>query len=448
MEFPCGYDDKIGVRDVLRISLPMMISSLSSHFMIILDQLVLARFSINAMTGVASATVWCSAFQFSITTITMVASAFVGQYNGAKRFHLTGTPVWQMIWFSLSLFVFTIPFSQVGGRYCIPPLLSQHGLPYFETIICFTPICGICQALSSFFVAVGRGILVTVSILVANVVNVVLDIILVFGYFGMDRFTGSRGAAIGTVIAWFVNCCILSLFFFKRNIREKYCTTNCKFHFQELAGYLKLGAAGGVGHICEMLAWGVIYYTLATVGTDVAMIQSIAVSVNVFLAFVVSGLEKGVMSITANLLGAGITHQTATLIKKGITIHLTFTAIVSIVFLFAPEIITQNFIRFEIDESLLRETHLILRFVLLYFMIDGICWVIAGALEAGGDFGFTMGAIAIYIWSIVTIPSFILAKTGHLNARLTWSLLIIAISTISYVLYGRFKSGKWMHIRV
>jgi MATE family multidrug resistance protein len=416
--------------------------------MIILDQLVLARFSMNAMTGVASATVWCSALQFSITTTTMIASAFVGQYNGAKKFRLAGTPVWQMVWFSLSLFVFSIPFSKIAGRYCIPPALYQYGLPYFETIICFTPICGICQALSGFFVAIGRGILVTASILVANVVNVVLDIILVFGYFGIDGFTGTRGAAIGSVIAWFVNCCILSLFFFKRNIREKYGTIDCKFHFYELARYLKLGATGGVGHVCEMLAWGFLYYTLATIGTDIAMIQSIAVSVNVFLAFVVSGLEKGVMSITANLLGAGIRHKTFALMKKGITIHLSFTAIVSTLFLFAPEIITQNFIKFEIDESLVQETHLILKFVLLYFMIDGICWIIAGILEAGGDLGFTMGTIALCIWFIVTIPSFILAKLGHLNIRLTWSLLILAVSTISYVLYGRFKSGKWMHIKV
>jgi MATE family multidrug resistance protein len=197
-----------------------------------------------------------------------------------------------------------------------------------------------------------------------------------------------------------------------------------------------------------MLAWGFIYYTLATVGTDVAMIQSIAVSVNVFLAFVVSGLEKGVMSATANLLGAGIKHKTAMLMKKGITIHLTFTAIASTIFLFAPEIITQNFIKFEIDESLIRETHLILKLVLLYFMIDGICWIIAGVLEAGGDLGFTMGSIAICLWFIVTIPTFILAKIGCLNIRLTWSLLILAVSTISYVLYGRFKSGKWMQIKV
>jgi putative MATE family efflux protein len=378
----------------------------------------------------------------------MVSNAFVGQYNGAKKFHLAGTSVWQMVWFSIFMFVISIPFSKMAGRHCIPPLLYEHGLPYFETVIFFTPICGICQALSGFFVAIGHGILVTVSVLIANTINIILDIILVFGYFGIDHLTGSIGAATGTVISWFINCCILTMFFFKKSIREKYKTMNCKFHFHELAKYLRLGFTGGVGHICEMLAWGFIYYTLATLGTDVAMIQSIAVSVNVFLAFLVSGLEKGVMAITANLLGAGMKHKVAKLMRSGITIHLIFTGLSSIVLLFFPEIITRNFIRFEIDEALLRESHLILRFVLLYFMIDGICWITAGALEAGGDLGFTMGVIALCIWAIVSIPSFILANTGHLSVKLTWTLLIFAVLTTSYILYRRFRSGNWVRITV
>ncbi|MDR1476323.1 MAG: hypothetical protein LBI20_03340 [Holosporales bacterium] len=448
MDFSCNCDGDIKIRDIIRISLPMMISALSSHTMIILDQLVLARFSINAMTGASSATVWCSALQYSIMTTTMVAGAFVGNYNGAKKYHLTGTAVWQMIWFSLSIFAITIPLSMFAGKYCIPPLLHEFGLPYFQITVLFTPICGICHAMSGFFVAIGRGMLVTTSVLIANAINVIIDIVLVFGYFGIHEFTGSRGAAIGTVTAWFVNCGILSIFFFKQSIREKYGTLNFKFHFHKLVGYLKLGAVGGIGHICEMLAWSFIYYILARIGTETAMMQSIAVSVNIFLAFVVSGLEKGMMSITANLLGSGLKNKTKALMKNGITIHLTFTAVASVFFLFFPEIITENFIRFEVDKTILQETRFVLRLVLLYFMIDGICWVIAGVLEGGGDVGFTMGTVAVCVWSIVTIPSYILSKLGCLNIKLTWSLLIMACSTISSVFYFRFKSGKWMRINI
>jgi MATE family multidrug resistance protein len=416
--------------------------------MIILDQLVLASFSMEAMTSASTAAVWSSTLQYSIMTTTTVVGAFVGNYNGAKKFDLAGEPVWHMIWFAISTFCISIPASIFASKYCVPPNLYEFGIPYFEITMFFTPVCGICHVLSGFFVAIGRGIFVTISVFIANIINVVADIIFVFGYFGIDNFTGSKGAAVGTVVAWTTNLLILSGFFFRKSIRYKYGTAKFKFQLHKLIKYLKLGAAGGIGHICEMIGWSLVYHTLASVGTEVAMVQSIAVSVNIGLAFVVSGLEKGVMAITSNLLGANMKHKVANLLKRGITIHMMFTTVCATGLFFFPEIITKSFIRFEVAEEVIRETHLVLRFVTLYFMLDGICWVLAGILEAGGDIGYTMGTVAVSNWCIVNIPTFIISKLGCLNVRITWTLLIISVITVSTILYRRFKSDRWIHIRL
>lgn len=436
------------MRDVVRMSFPMMISALSTHIMIVLDQLVLARYSIEAMTGASSASVWCSAFQYSTMSVILICSAIVGNYNGAQKYHMAGMPVWQMIWFAISLFLISIPISLFAGRHCIPPNLYTFGLPYFRICSLFIPICGISCALSGFFIAIGRGMFVTFSIIVANVVNVIVDIILVFGFFGIDNFMGSAGAAIGTVFSWFVHCILLFLFFFRKDFREKYHTLDFRLRLQKLKEYLRLGGVGGIGHICEMLAWGTIYYTLANISTEIAMIQSIAVSVNVFMAFIVAGLEKGIMAMTANLLGAGMKDKIMGLIKNGIGIHLIFSIFIATVFIFSPDFIISNFIKFQVSDAILQDTVFILRLVLFYFLIDGVCWVIAGVLEAGGDLGFTMFTIASCIWSIVTIPSIIFARYNVLNIKLTWYLLIVSVSIMSSVLYYRYKSSKWIHIKI
>jgi Na+-driven multidrug efflux pump len=271
---------------------------------------------------------------------------------------------------------------------------------------------------------------------------------LVFGFFGIDNFMGSAGAAIGTVFSWFVHCILLFLFFFRKDFREKYHTLDFRLRLQKLKEYLRLGGVGGIGHICEMLAWGTIYYTLANISTEIAMIQSIAVSVNVFMAFIVAGLEKGIMAMTANLLGAGMKDKIMGLIKNGIGIHLIFSIFIATVFIFSPDFIISNFIKFQVSDAILQDTVFILRLVLFYFLIDGVCWVIAGVLEAGGDLGFTMFTIASCIWSIVTIPSIIFARYNVLNIKLTWYLLIVSVSIMSSVLYYRYKSSKWIHIKI
>lgn len=439
---------KINMSTIFKVSLPMMISALSAQFMIILDQLVLARYSIESMTGAAAASVWSAAIQCAAMSVTMVAGAFVGNYNGAKKFRLAGVPVWQMIWFSISLFAISIPISLFMAEICIPENLHAEGIPFFKILMFCAPITGIYYTLSSFFVAIGKGFLVTISVIIANIVNVVVDIVLVFGYFGIDGYQGSTGAAIGTVTAWMANVLVLFIYFFKKDIRKKYGTLNFKFRLKKMKECLKLGAAGGVGHFFEMSAWSVVYYLLATIGQEVAMIQSIAVSVNIFLAFIVSGLEKGIMAITANLLGAGLKDKTKLLLKKGITIHLVFTSIVAFVFIFFPEVITDNFIKFDVSKETLDTTILILRLVIIYFFIDGIVWVIAGVIEAGGDISYTMVTIASCLWVFVALPAFVLFQLGMLKIELTWIMLIVAVVSIAAILYHRYKSDKWIHIKV
>ena len=439
---------KVSTFDVFKISLPMMISSLSSHLMLVMDQLILANFSIEAMTGASSASVWCSALQCAAMSITMVAGAFAGNYNGAKKYSLAGVPVWQMIWFAIALFAISIPLSYTVGQYCVPTHLQEYGLPYFRILMFCTPITGVYYALSAFFVSIGKGKVVTFSVIFSNVVNFAADIVLVFGFFGIESFKGSVGAAIGTVLAWLTNVSILFTLFLRYDIRTKYSTFDFRLRFPILKQCLKLGIAGGVGHIFEMLAWSILYYMLADLGKEIAMIQSIAVSVNIMLAFVVSGLEKGMMAITANLLGAKLKHLISSAMSKGLVIHIVFCSALSFLFFFFPEVITDIFVKFEVSQEVLDSTHFVLRLVWTYFLLDGFCWVVAGVIEAGGDINYTMLTIAFYLWIIAAIPVIILHHFDMLNVKVTWSLLIMAVACISSTLYHRYRTDKWIHIKV
>ncbi|MDR0744367.1 MAG: hypothetical protein LBE97_00190 [Holosporales bacterium] len=432
--------------NVFKICLPMMISSLSSHIMLVMDQLILSHYSIDAMTGASSASAWCSTLQCAAMSITGIAGAFAGNYNGAGKYELVSGPIWQMIWFSFTLFCISIPISKFGGAYCIPKNLQTDGIPFFQMIMFFTPISGIYYSLSAFFIAIGKGLLVTIAAIVANLVNASVDLILVFGCFGIDRYTGSIGAAIGTVTALFVNVSLLFSFFLRKEMRDKYKTSICKLNIQKLKQYLRLSIVGGLGHIFELGAWSIVYYSLATLGKEIALIQSIAVSVNLLLAFAVSGLEKGVISITANLLGAKQKYKVISVLKTGIKIHVILCSCLSFIFFFFPEFITDRFIKFEVSPETVELALSVLKLVWVYFLFDGCCWVIAGIIEGGGDLNYSMVTIAIGLCSGVATPVVILNYLGRLNIITTWILLICTVITITTALYRRYRSDKWIHI--
>ena len=426
----------------------MMISALSSHIMLILDQLVLARYSVEAMTGSTSAFLWSSIIQCICLSTTMISGVFAGHYNGAKKYHLAGIPVWQMIWFSLSLFFISVPSGLFLGEYCIPEALQSEGIPYFMCLMIFSPITGIIYSMSSFFVSTGRGIVVTIAAVLANISNVILDIVLVFGYFGIDQFQGSLGAAIGTVLSWGINISILSYFFFKKDNRNKYKTLEYKLKFSMMKKCLKLGAPGGLGHTFEMAAWSIVYYLLAEIGKDYAIIQTMAFSVNVCLSFIASGLEKGIMAMTSNFLGAGQKHKIKTILHKGLAIHFIFTSFLFVILYGFPELITSQFIRFDVSSETIDMAFFILKLVWIFFLFDGALWVIAGIIEAGGDINFTMWSIATCLWIFTALPAIILYHFKILSIEMTWGLLIFTVIAVNILLHLRYRYGKWIKIKV
>lgn len=434
------------MRGILKNSLPMMISALSSHLMLLLDQFVLARYSIEAMTGANAAFLWSSVIQCLTLSTTMVAGVFAGHYRGAEKYEMAGKPVWQMMYFSIMLFVISVPIAFLLGQHCIPEPLQKTGIPYFKLIMTFAPITGIIYSLSSFFVSIGKGTIVTISVTISNIVNLLLDIVFVFGWFGITCFEGSLGAAAGTVLSWITNLSVLLCFFFEKNMRVKYHTTDNKISFDLMKKCLQLGFWGGVGHIFEMSARSILYYMLANVSTKFAAIQTMAFSVNILLSFIASGLEKGMMAMTANFLGAKRKHKIQKLLRRGVGIQLCVIAALFTVFYIFPEIIIAQFIKFDNSSETMNTAVFVLKLVWLFYVFDSILWVIAGVIEAGGDINYTMCGIAFSLWGIVATPAMILYKYELLSIERVWYLLTISAAAMALLLYMRYKSGKWIKI--
>ena len=434
----------VGYSTILKVSAPTILSSLSASIMSILDVIILAKYSTIAMTGAASASTWCHAFQCSTIALVFITGALVGQYNGAGKYKFAGMPVWQMIWFALSLFIISVPLSYIIAPYCIPEKLHEYGIPYLKIVMGFSPIFCIKVAISAFLVSIGKGFIVSISSFIAIIVNATLDILLIF-YYGQ----GTTGAAVGTIIAGFSEIIFLSCFFFKRSIRNKYGTLNCKLRFRKLCSYLKLGVLSSVGHVFESVVYSSIYYVLANASTDKALTQAIVSNLWNLLVCVAAGLEKGVMSITANLLGANIKDRINILFKRSVNIHF-FNALLLLTFiLLFPDFILGNYVNVnEISPELHQHLLNVLKIAWLTFIFDGIVWIEAGILESGGDMNYMMIIIAANLGIFVALPIFGFMNTSNLSVEMVWILYTVAVFANVLMLFMRYKSNKWIKISV
>jgi len=433
-----------------RISLPLMLTTLSANLMFLLDRLILARYSAESMNAAAVAAMSCAVLQFGGVAIASIAEVFVGQYNGAKQHNKTAEPVWQMIWFSLFLFVLFVPIAIWGGPYSIPLSLQKEGLPYFGWVAMFSPLMAMIAALSAFFIGRGFVKLVTLATLVSNLANAGLNIVLVFGIEGWLQPLGTEGAAIATVLSQGFQVVILAFVFLNKHHRTHFQTH--RFHFKKapFLECLKVGTPSSISHMIEMAAWATLFRIAASVNLDYVTVQTVGNSVFVLFAFVTEGMQKGVIAIASNLIGAKKDGLFSKLLFSAVKLHCFFIIAFAFPLIFYPDLVVSQFLPSLQDPNshLYQECVTVLKWVWAYFILDGIIWSLSGVLTAGGDTRFIMLMNATAAWFLAILPIYIAVHYFNAHSSTAWGISLIygAANMISFFL--RYRSNRWKKLVV
>lgn len=87
-KYPLG-----SLREIIRLSFPLMMMVLSSSTMMFADRLMLSHVSLDAMAAVTITGIVIRVFYAGFTSLALIAEVFVGQHNGAKHFLKVGEPV-------------------------------------------------------------------------------------------------------------------------------------------------------------------------------------------------------------------------------------------------------------------------------------------------------------------------------------------------------------------
>ncbi|UNM06484.1 MAG: polysaccharide biosynthesis C-terminal domain-containing protein [Holosporaceae bacterium] len=316
------------VRELFSLAWPLMISIMSGNLMFFTDRWILSMYSLHSMNAIIVVNSIISIFQFAPLAITSISEVFVGQYNGAGRYKEIGRPVWQMLWLSAGLIIIYVPGAFIGAEY-ISETFRAEGRPYFIWCMAFAYFMPMIAALSGFYAGRGEVKILTISAVISNLVNAGLSAALIFGV-GFIPSMGTKGAAIGTVTAQFLNVAILFSIFLKRSFRKKYGTLNFHFDKKLFVSCIKIGLPSGLSHTVEFVSWSIIVNFTAALGVAYVTVNGLSVSFFVLFIFLVEGLQKAVTAICSNLIGASQIHRVKEVFRSALKFH-SITAIVAFV---------------------------------------------------------------------------------------------------------------------
>lgn len=440
------YVNRYNLKDIARIVVPLFFSSVAVTLMLSIDRIVLGMYSLKAMNAVSLVSSYLAVISFFLCSITSISAVFVGQFNGEYQFKKTPIAVWQMIYFSL----FTIPIltgmSVIVKKCCfLPEIYIDDGMMYMQMLTSFGFIPPLFAAISSFFVGRKKTVLVTLTVVAENIINLILDIILVFGIDGYIQPMGAVGAGIATIVANALGVIFLFAAFLSKKNSEHFATRICKFDKPIFISCLKIGTPLAFDRALNLGAWFLVFLLIGHVSNDLATLESITITFYLMLSCYTECLNKGAAVISANLIGENRINEVHRIFKTFMNINFVFSILIAIPLIFYQDALFFLLSKLNGGVSHLRD-ELVFIFYALYFVIlaDVVAWIISGILTSGGDTLYPAVANTVLLWLIVVLPTVYMYYSDTLNSMKeinSCSALCSVFTAI--VLFYRYKIGKW-----
>jgi MATE family multidrug resistance protein len=443
-----------GLRQVLILALPLLVSTASWSVMYFIDRLYLLWYSKEGLAAALPAGMLAFDVMCLPLGICGYVTTFVSQYYGAKRFERIGPVVWQGVFLGVAaipLVLATNPLAPwMFAQADHPPKVTELEVEYFQ--ICNYGAGGmmIAAALSSFFT--GRSDVRTVMIVdsLACLINVVLDYAWIFGKWGFESY-GVAGAAWATVVAMWCRAVIYMYLWLRPKYREE---------FQTLRGFqidwplslrlLRFAFPSGVQLFIEVTAFTLFLLLVGRLGTDPMTATNLALNVNSLAFMPVVGFGMATTTLVGQRLGEDRPDLAERSTWSAYFLASCCMLAMSALYLLAPEALL-TFHETDADPVKFAElrdlTVILLRFVAVYCLFDAMNIVFSAAIKGAGDMRFVL------ITTLVTSFIPVLLTYGGLEfwgLGVYWCWIVITgwVWVLGVVYWLRFMQGKWKTMRV
>lgn len=453
--------NKMGVmpegRLLISMSLPMMISMLVQALYNIVDSIFVSRIGADLgpiiqdgdkliTQGEAALTAVSLAFPLQSLMIAIGAgtgvgvNALVSRALGAKDQKEANATAENGIF----VFVLSYIFTAIVGLLAVKPFYSfmtspeqteiyEYGVQYLT--IAMTLSFGIYMQFifERLLQSTGRTFFTMLSQATGAIINLILDPILIFGYFGLPAM-GVKGAALATIIGQII-AGIAAFFFNKKKNNDLQLSFK---GFRPNKAIIKNIYKIGVPSIVMQSIGSVMTTGMNTILMDLsstsAAVFGIYFKLQSFFFMPVFGLNNGLIPIISFNFGARNRKRMITTLKYGFMIALGLLLVGFIAFEFFPEFL---FSFFDASADMLEIGIPALRIIGTHFLIAWFCIVAGSMFQAIGKASYSL-YVSVARQLLVLLPAaYILAKLGGL-AAIWWcfpiaELMSLLISVICMV---------------
>lgn len=453
-----------GIRALLAVAGPLILSQIVHAANTFLDRLFLAHYSQDTFAAALQAGVtWWTVLAIWVGVVGY-AGTFVAQYTGADEDDRVGPAVWQGFYLALgggAVMLCTTLFSGrffhwVGHAGNLPALESA----YYNILCICSVFVLIANAFSAFYLGRGKTWFVLGVSAASLLTNTFLNWWFIFhgGPFGLVP-RGIEGAAWATVLATLQSSTIYWVCATRRANDARYGTRRGWRPQGELLGRLvRFGLPAGLHNFVDMFAFSTFLLVVGKFGFAAQYASNVAMSLNMLVFFPAMGIHVACQILTGQYIGARTPALAEKTAISAALICVVYFVTTGLVYLLAPELIISFFYTPNVEqtvslEEILPLARVLLLFVALYSIFDAIALVFSGTVKGAGDTRFvlilsvvlsqallTLPCVALWIWAEQLPPT--------LGLNLAWGFCTLYIMATAAIFAGRYWAGHWMRMNV
>lgn len=424
------------IRLMARIAGPAIVGYLGAVLMGTVDTVLAGKLGGEALAAVALGHMWAMAASVVSYTAARALDPVVSQAHGAKDRRASGLALSRGIVMGFALTVPVLILYALSG-----PALRLLGQP--EELIgrsatyvwCLAP--GVPAAMTYFVLRQflqGLGIVrpPVYAILMANVLNAFLDVVLMFGKFGLPAM-GINGTALATVICqWFLVGMVW--FLSRKTLRAYWPGWQGAFEPREIRRLLGLGLPIGFQFALEVWAFHTAGFLMGRFGATALAAHGVAINLATLSFMIPMGLGAAASTRVGNLVGARLPWRRSAWTAIGLG-----GAVMTLpagLFASIPGILARLYTT---DEGTIALAVVLLPFAGAFQLFDGTQGVAFSVLRGHGDVFVPALANVVAYWVVGLPVGAWLAFGLAAGPRGIWAGLVIALAVVAGLLLHRVR---------
>jgi MATE family multidrug resistance protein len=442
--------------DIMRVSMPLVISMTTTVVMTFTDRIFLANYSIDAIAAALPAGITAFVFLSFFADTAGYSNVIIAQYTGAGHLQRVGCAMWQGIYFSVMAWLIMVGLSLGAGPLFElvdhAPEVQQLEVIYFRVLCLGSGIHIVGMSLSSFYTGRGATRPVMIIHIFGMLLNVPLDYALINGVWIFPEL-GILGAGLATVFSWTLMTALLVLIVFTSdNERVFKVMTNYHFKGDLFRRLLRFGIPSALQFSLDVFAFLFFVFMVGRIGKVELAVTNIAISLDSVSFRPLIGFALGTSTLVGQALGRNRPDQAVAAAKATLVIVAGYISFLILLYLLVPQPLLELFrprdISFQDFAVIQGMGVVVLRFVAAYLLLDGLYMISTAVLKGAGDTKFIMWSVGLLSIFGMVVPLYVGMAVFSLGLYFAWSCMVLFLLMLASITFGRFRQGKWKSMRV